>query len=66
MAIEQVTGQPVLEIELLYDQLSHYERVAAKRLLDTIAMLGGQPVGEVYQDQYRFPLVLRLPEDVPR
>jgi cobalt-zinc-cadmium resistance protein CzcA len=36
--------------------------IAAKDVLDIVEALGGRRVGEVVEDQLRFPLVVRLPE----
>jgi cobalt-zinc-cadmium resistance protein CzcA len=38
--------------------------VSAKQVLDLIASLGSFELGEVFENQLRFPLVVRLPEDV--
>ena len=58
---EQVTGQPILRVEVRQDQLARYG-VPAKAVLDLVESLGAMPVSEVYQGQYRFPLTVRLPD----
>ncbi|RCS42039.1 AcrB/AcrD/AcrF family protein [Bremerella cremea] len=61
--VEQVTGQPVLQIKIKQDQIARYE-VPAKNVLNLVRSLGSHHVGEVYEGQLRFPLVIRLPEKV--
>ena len=60
---EQVTGQPILQIQVNQDQIARYG-VPAKAVLDLVESIGSKPVGEVVEDQLRFPLVVRLPEAV--
>jgi cobalt-zinc-cadmium resistance protein CzcA len=61
--VEQVTGQPVLQIIVKQDEIARYG-VSATEVLDLIESLGSFQLGEVYEDQLRFPLVVRLPETV--
>jgi cobalt-zinc-cadmium resistance protein CzcA len=58
---EQITGQPVLEIHIQQDQIARYG-IPASTVLALIESLGSKHVGEVYEGQLRFPLVVRLPE----
>lgn len=60
---EQVTGQPVLQIRINQDEIARYG-IAAKVVLDLVESLSSKPVGEVYEGQLRFPLIVRLPESV--
>lgn len=62
VAVEQVTGQPVLQIQLKQDEIARYG-VPAKTVLDIIQSVGTLPVAEVVEGQLRFPLVVRLPEN---
>ncbi|MGD9645608.1 MAG: efflux RND transporter permease subunit [Pirellulales bacterium] len=59
--VEQITGQPVLQIKLDQEQLARYG-VPAKVVTDVIESVGSLPLGEVIEGQLRFPLVARLPE----
>ncbi len=61
MSVEQVTGQPVLQIKVDQEQLARYG-VPAKAVLDVVEAIGSKPLGEVVEGQLRFPLVVRLPE----
>jgi cobalt-zinc-cadmium resistance protein CzcA len=63
VAVEQVTGQPVLEIKLDQAQLARYG-VPAKVVTDVIESVGSKPLGEVIEGQLRFPLVVRLPDNL--
>jgi cobalt-zinc-cadmium resistance protein CzcA len=61
VTVEQITGQPVLEIRVRQDQLARYG-VPAADVLDFVAAIGNVQVGEIRQGQIRFPLTVRLPE----
>jgi len=61
VAVEQITGQPVLEIKVKQDEIARYG-VSARQVLDLVESLGSYKLGEVYEEQLRFPLVVRLPE----
>lgn len=63
LQIEQVTGQPVLQIRINQDELARYG-VPAQAVFDLVQSIGSRPVGQVYEGQLRFPLVIRLPESV--
>src|SRR5262249_34894995 len=59
--VEQVTGQPVLKIQIKQDEIARYG-VQAKAVLDLVESLGSKPLGEIVEGQFRFPLVVRLPD----
>jgi len=61
VSVEQVTGQPILQIKIDQDQIARYG-VSAKVVLDLVQSVGTLPVGEVVEGQLRFPLIIRLPE----
>jgi cobalt-zinc-cadmium resistance protein CzcA len=58
---EQVTGQPVLEVQVKQDEIARYG-VPAQAVLDLVESVGSKPLGEVVEGPYRFPLAVRLPE----
>ncbi|RJP37492.1 MAG: efflux RND transporter permease subunit [Phycisphaerales bacterium] len=62
VTVEQLTGQPMLEVRLRQDQLARYG-VPAADVLDFVAAIGHVPAGEVRQGQIRFPLTVRLPDE---
>jgi len=65
---EQVTGLPVLRVEVDRQALSRHG-VSAEQVLDAVGAAGGLAVGEVHEPGRRFPLVIRLKEsyrDDPR
>ncbi len=62
VSTEQVTGQPVLRIRIKQDEIARYG-IPAATVLDLVESIGGLPVGDVYEGQLRFPLVIRLPHD---
>jgi len=59
--VEQVTGQPVLQIMIKQDEVARYG-VSATDVLNLVESLGSFQLGEIFEDQLRFPLVVRLPE----
>lgn len=61
VAVEQITGQPVLQIRVDQQQLARYG-VDARTVLDLVEAVGSKPLGEVVEGQLRFPLVARLPD----
>ncbi|QEL20370.1 efflux RND transporter permease subunit [Limnoglobus roseus] len=61
VAVEQVTGQPILQVKVKQDQIARYG-IPARAVLDLIESIGSKPLGEVVDGQYRFPLVVRLPD----
>lgn len=61
VAVEQVTGQPVLQIQMRQDEIARYG-IPAKTVLDILQAVGTYPVSDFVEGQLRFPLVVRLPE----
>ncbi len=61
VAVEQITGQPTLQIEVDHQALARHG-VPAKDVLNIVAAVGTPQVGEIYEGERSFPLVLRLPE----
>jgi cobalt-zinc-cadmium resistance protein CzcA len=62
VSTEQLIGQPMLQIQVKQDEAARYG-VSARAILDLVESIGSKPVGEVIEDQLRFPLVVRLPEE---
>jgi cobalt-zinc-cadmium resistance protein CzcA len=63
VAVEQITGQPVLQIKVKQSEIARYG-VSAKQVLDLVESLGSLELGEVFEGQLRFPLIVRLPEHI--
>ncbi len=61
LSTEQVTGQPVLEIQVDQDALARHG-IAASTVMNYVEAIGSKQLGEVVEGQLRFPLVARLPE----
>jgi heavy metal efflux system protein len=61
VSVEQITGQPTLQVEIDRQALARYG-VAAQEVLNVVAAVGTPRVGEVYEGERSFPLVLRLPD----
>jgi len=63
VAVEQITGQPVLQVKVDQEQIARYG-VSAQTVLELVESIGSKPLGEIVEGQLRFPLVVRLPEEV--
>jgi len=59
--VEQITGQPVLQIRVDQDAVARHG-VSAQHVLELVEAIGGISVGEIREEQRRFDLVVRLPE----
>jgi cobalt-zinc-cadmium resistance protein CzcA len=57
----QLTGQPMLQIKIKQNEIARYG-IPASSVLDVVEAIGNRPVGDVFQGQLRFPLVVRLPD----
>ncbi len=60
--VEPVTGLPILQVKIKQDEIARHG-VPAKAVLDLVESLGGLKLGEIVAGQFRFPLVMRLPEE---
>lgn len=61
ISTEQISGQPILQIRIDQDQIARYG-ISAEAVLSLVEAVGGTQVGEIVEDQLRFPLTIRLPE----
>jgi heavy metal efflux system protein len=59
--VEPLTGLPILQIKIKQDEIARHG-VPAKAVLDLVEALGSMRLSEVVDNQFRFPLVIRLPE----
>jgi cobalt-zinc-cadmium resistance protein CzcA len=59
ISVEQVTGQPVLGVQIDRDAIARHG-IAAKEVLDVIQALGTLEVGELQEGERRFPIAVRL------
>lgn len=59
VAAQQIAGLPYLRIIVDRDKLARYG-VNSRDVLDTVATVGGHPLGQVFEGQRRFPLQVRL------
>jgi cobalt-zinc-cadmium resistance protein CzcA len=56
---EQVTGQPLLQIQVNRDAIARHG-INAREVLDVVAALGTRVVGEMQEGERRFPIAVRL------
>lgn len=59
---EQITGQPVLQINIDQDDIARFG-VPAEHIMQMVEALGGIEVGEIREGQRRFPLVVKLADE---
>jgi cobalt-zinc-cadmium resistance protein CzcA len=61
LSVEQLSGQPTLQVRIKQDEIARYG-MSARSVLDLVQALGGTPAGEVHEGQLRFPLAVWLPD----
>ncbi len=61
VSVEPLTGLPLLQVKIKQDEIARHG-VPAKSVLDLVESLGSMRLSEVVEGQFRFPLVIRLPE----
>lgn len=61
IAVDQLTGQPLLQVKINQNAIARYG-VPARHVLEVVEAVGGQHVGEVFEGQRHFDLVMRLPD----
>lgn len=61
--IEQVSGQPILQITLEQDEIARYG-ISARAVMDVVEAISSKVIGDVVEGQLRFPLVARLADEV--
>jgi cobalt-zinc-cadmium resistance protein CzcA len=61
IAGEQITGQPTLQVIVNQDQIARYG-IPASNVLNIVKAVGAHQVGDIFEGQRRFPLVVRLPD----
>lgn len=59
--VEEITGQPILQIKINQDEIARYG-IPAESVLDIVESVSGKVVGEVVEDQLRYPLAVRIPD----
>jgi heavy metal efflux system protein len=60
---EQITGQPMVEVRIDRNRIARYG-LSADDVLQVIETIAGRKVGDVFEGQRRFPLVVRLDNKV--
>jgi cobalt-zinc-cadmium resistance protein CzcA len=62
LAVDDVAGQPILQIQLQRDEIARYG-ISAESVMDVVEAVSGKTVGQVIEGQLRFPLAVVLPPD---
>src|SRR5262249_39525738 len=63
VSVEQLTGQPLLQVRIKQEEIARYG-ISARSVLELVQALGGTLAGEVFEGQLRFPLAVWLPDRV--
>lgn len=63
LTTEQIKGQPVLRVKIDEDKIARYG-ISRKSVLDVVESIGGKIVSEIIEDELRFPLAIRLPQEL--
>ncbi len=63
LTTEQIKGQPVLRVKIDEDKIARYG-ISRKSVLDVVESIGGKVVSEIIEDELRFPLAIRLPQEL--
>lgn len=61
VSVEQVTGLPVLRVEVDRDAIAR-RGIPASDVLQTVAAVGGLEVGQLIEGERRFPIAVRMAE----
>jgi cobalt-zinc-cadmium resistance protein CzcA len=62
VAGEQITGQPLFQASLNRENIARYG-IPSSEALQMVALNGNYQVGELQQEQRRFPITMRLPDE---
>lgn len=62
LAVDDVAGQPILQIQVQRDAIARYE-IPAEAVMDVVEAVSGKPVGQVIEGQLRFPLAVLLSDE---
>lgn len=62
LAVDQVTGQPMLQVRVDQQAIAR-QGVPARHVLEFVEAVGGRTVGEVFEGQRHFDLIVRLPDE---
>lgn len=65
IATEQITGQPVIQVEIDRAAIARYG-ISARDVLDVVGALGTREVGELQDGMRRFPITLRIDDKYRR
>ncbi len=63
LVIEEISGQPILQIQIDQDETARYG-IPSETVLEIVESISGKVVGQVIEDQLQFPLAVRLPDDL--
>lgn len=61
IAGDQITGQPTLQVTIDQKAIAQYG-LNSKEILEVVEMMGGKKVGEIFEGQKKFALVVRFPD----
>lgn len=62
VSVEQITGQPLMQVEVDREATARFG-IPAREVLEVIEALGGREVGEMQEGDRRFPIAVRVAEN---
>ncbi len=64
VGVEQITGLPLMNINMKHEALARYG-LSVSEVQEVIEIaIGGKQAGQIFEGDRRFPLILRLPEEL--
>ena len=64
IGVEQITGLPLMSVNMKHDALARYG-LSVSDVQEVIEIsIGGKQAGQIFEGDRRFPLILRLPENL--
>jgi cobalt-zinc-cadmium resistance protein CzcA len=64
IGVEQITGLPLLSINMKHEVLARYGLTVSEVQKVVEIAIGGKQAGQIFEGDRRFPLILRLPEEL--
>jgi len=64
IGVEQITGLPLLSINMKHEVLARYGLTVSEVQEVVEIAIGGKQAGQIFEGDRRFPLILRLPEEL--
>jgi len=64
IGVEQITGLPLMSVNMNHEALARYGLTVSEVQEVVEIAIGGKQAGQIFEGDRRFPLILRLPEEL--